>query len=274
MAPDTTYRHMPGKLKINYINGGCGFPQDNQAQTQNERLIFLYSGGLFCNSPGQKLYAEAPALILIPAGAHSPFTAPVAHYELFWADFTLLCGNFRLFERFEKPVCAPVQDAPAIFSLFKSIIHPAPHPLSGPLKQKSALLKIISSMGNIFTDNIKYENYEQRIAVVLEYIEQNLGREIKIEELAALWPLHPNYFIRFFKSQTGLPPMAYIANARLNKARGLLKDTDIPMNEIAAGVGISDYSYFSRQFKKATGYTPSQYRRLMKAQAAPNNPEL
>ena len=42
MAPDTTYRHMPGKLKINYINGGCGFPQDNQAQTQNERLIFLF----------------------------------------------------------------------------------------------------------------------------------------------------------------------------------------------------------------------------------------
>ena len=63
--------------------------------------------------------------------------------------------------------------------------------------------------------------------------------------------------------QLGLPPMAYISNVRLDKARRLLKDTSLSIHKIAADIGIPDYSYFARQFKRRTGYTPGEYRRLI-----------
>lgn len=275
MANSTVYRHYLDKLKVNFFNGGIGNAQDiPKKEDKYERLTFLSLGRLILYTQTDCMNISAPYFILSPAGTQTSLsTVNDEPTELFWTDFNLECGDTRLFELSCYPACAPVTDNEETLQLFKSLLNPDSHPLTGPLKQKSALLKIIASYINNVEDSVKYQNYDTRITIVLEYIEQNLDNELKIEELACLLHMHPNYFIRFFKMQMGMTPMTYISNARLDKARRLLKDTDIPISKVAVNIGIPDYSYFARQFKRRTGHTPGEYRRLMQTgPACENNP--
>lgn len=61
---------------------------------------------------------------------------------------------------------------------------------------------------------------------------------------------------------SGYNPSAYILNLRINKAKNILSTKNIPITEVADECGFYDLPYFSRTFKKQTGVTPSQYRRL------------
>lgn len=61
---------------------------------------------------------------------------------------------------------------------------------------------------------------------------------------------------------SGYNPTAYILNLRINKAKKILATEDISITEVADECGFYDLAYFSRTFKKQTGVTPSQYRRL------------
>lgn len=273
MSDSTAYRHYLDKINISFIAGGNGCINTIPEKTcKCERLLFLSSGELTLHTSQGIFNISSPYFILISANANiaiNSFNCDAT--TLFWTDFNLECGNTRLFEISNYPVCAFVTDAPKIILLFKNLLEPDTNPLTGPLKQKSALLKIITSYLNLVEDNIKYENCDPRITSVLEYIDNNINKDIKIEELSLLVHMHPNYFIRFFKSRMGMPPIAYISNARLDRARRLLKETSMPVSIIAADVGIPDCSYFLRQFKKRTGYTPSQYRRLMQIESSAEN---
>lgn len=273
MTKGTAYRHYLDKLSVNFYNGGTGSALSiPEKEDKYERLLFLSSGRLILRTQTECADISAPYFILSPAGTKISLSAfSNESTELFWADFNLECGGAGLFELSCYPVCAPVTDNEETLQLFKTLLNPDSHPLTGPLKQKSALLKIITSYINNSAGSIKYENYDTRTTAVLDYIQQNLDREINIEELSSLVHMHPNYFIRFFKMQLGLPPMAYISNVRLDKARRLLKDTSLSIHKIAADTGIPDYSYFARQFKRRTGYTPGEYRRLMQTGPADEN---
>ncbi|MGN0242538.1 MAG: helix-turn-helix domain-containing protein [Lachnospiraceae bacterium] len=70
-------------------------------------------------------------------------------------------------------------------------------------------------------------------------------------------------FIRRFTNYTGISPRQYITNIRIEKAKSLLANNDFTIAEIAGFVGYQDALYFSRIFKKETGYSPSQYRKRL-----------
>ncbi len=95
---------------------------------------------------------------------------------------------------------------------------------------------------------------------VLEYMINNIDKLVKIEELSSLVYMQPTYFIKRFRKNYGIPPMAYLNRMRMYKAMGLLAGTDISIEEIARNVGVFDTSYFSRIFKKHCNVTPSDYR--------------
>jgi AraC family transcriptional regulator len=96
-----------------------------------------------------------------------------------------------------------------------------------------------------------------RLRAVIEYIDEHLGAELSLDDLAAVARLSPYHFARLFKNSTGLPPHQYVIARRVERAKELLGGRDVlPLAEIALETGFSSQSHFARHFKRLVGVTP------------------
>ena len=91
-------------------------------------------------------------------------------------------------------------------------------------------------------------------------IHSNYKEEITLESLTALLPMSEGQFCHTFKEVIGMPPIAYIIRYRILQSCGLLSKTSLQISEIARTVGFNNVSYFNREFKKAIGCSPREYR--------------
>ena len=96
---------------------------------------------------------------------------------------------------------------------------------------------------------------------VITYLHENYDCEIQMKDIAADVNLHPGYLHRIFKIATGLTVMEYLTSVRMEKAKMLLAETEIPLIEISDYIGINSRQYFSSLFKKYTQQTPVEYRK-------------
>ena len=91
-----------------------------------------------------------------------------------------------------------------------------------------------------------------------DYIDTNLNRVIKLNEIAARTHMSPFYLNRIFREEIGVPPYTYLLQTRIKKSIELLLKTD-SITEAAFTLGFSDQSHFTRLFKKDVGITPKQF---------------
>ncbi len=94
----------------------------------------------------------------------------------------------------------------------------------------------------------------------LEHLQRTSPDRVSVEELAALVELSSSQFSALFKQRVGVPPLRYQNDLRMARARELLATTQIPVAEIGAQCGYDDPLYFSRQFARTHGQSPSSYR--------------
>lgn len=105
---------------------------------------------------------------------------------------------------------------------------------------------------------------DRRLRRAIEFMHDNFGREIAVEEIASAAYLSEYHFARLFKQISGVTPHVYLANLRLERARRLLAETALPISEIASVVGYQSQSHFTKMFKSVTGVTPRVYRESAK----------
>jgi AraC family transcriptional regulator len=96
---------------------------------------------------------------------------------------------------------------------------------------------------------------------VAAYIEEHVADDIPLATLAELVRLSPYHFCRSFKSSFGMPPHRYHAHRRIERAKQLLANRELPVTAIALDVGFSETSTFTAAFHRLTGQTPTSYRR-------------
>lgn len=99
-----------------------------------------------------------------------------------------------------------------------------------------------------------------RVRRVTEFVEANLVQDIGLSDLAAVAGVSVFHFTRGFHRATGYAPYAYLIRRRLERAKELLKDSDLPLSSVARACGFGSASHFSRTFKRAVGANPSRYR--------------
>jgi AraC family transcriptional regulator len=100
--------------------------------------------------------------------------------------------------------------------------------------------------------------------IVCDFINDNLMRDISLQELAALARLSPTHFCRCFGRSMGMPPHQYQLHRRVELAKHLLADSSRSITEIAIDVGYSASSNFSTVFRRVTGTSPLKYRRSLR----------
>ncbi len=98
------------------------------------------------------------------------------------------------------------------------------------------------------------------VAQVKEYVERNL-RDASLESAAYRVNLNPYYLSTLFHSQTGEKFFCYLFRTKMEKAEALLRDTQIPINEIGANLGYTNVSSFSRAFRSFCNMSPYEYRK-------------
>ena len=98
---------------------------------------------------------------------------------------------------------------------------------------------------------------------VSEFIEENVGEEISLATLAELTRLSLYHFARAFRQSFGVPPHRYHLARRMERAKILLEKPAMSVMQIGVQIGFREASSFATAFRRATGITPTDYRRQL-----------
>jgi AraC family transcriptional regulator len=99
-----------------------------------------------------------------------------------------------------------------------------------------------------------------RLHKVLNYIRSRPDLDHKIDDLATIAGVAPSHFCRLFKSAMNMTPHNFVTRVRMERAQSLLRQTELPIVQIAEAAGFSNQSAFTRAFNSYTGMAPGQWR--------------
>ncbi|MFD0671183.1 response regulator [Cohnella sp. GCM10027633] len=95
---------------------------------------------------------------------------------------------------------------------------------------------------------------------IVKHIHENFRGDLSIQSIGKRYFMNPNYVSQLFKKELKTTFTEYVTNVRLQEAKRLLRTTELSIGEVAENVGIRDYFYFIRVFKKHAEQTPRQFR--------------
>lgn len=101
---------------------------------------------------------------------------------------------------------------------------------------------------------------------LIAYLYASSDRPFRLDDLSERFHFHTDYLSKCLKKHTGLTPLQYANRIKVEKAKSLLQQTELPLKEIVAQLGVADYNYFLRLFRKHTGGSPAKYRQTSRHQ--------
>lgn len=107
--------------------------------------------------------------------------------------------------------------------------------------------------------------WQQRRA--MEFISAHLSGSVTVADVARHCSLSPGHFVSAFKRSTGATPHRWLTERRVDTAKRLLKNRDLPLAQIALACGFANQSHFTRVFRLVTGWTPAAWQRRLHADA-------
>jgi len=129
------------------------------------------------------------------------------------------------------------------------------------LKVKELILLLVQSKNIDSIMELVADLYSSNAVQVREVVELHLFSNLKLDELAKLCNLSLSSFKRGFRKEFNDSPTNYINGRRIEKAKELLSNTELPISEIAYETGFQDSLYFTRLFKNKIGVPPTTYRK-------------
>ena len=177
-----------------------------------------------------------------------------------WAE-----GEDALAELLATPdSCFTLQDPDDVYHALRSLVVELDQQggTGGGMLARLLLAQLLIRIGRLRAESAALLSQPAEVYVkqCMAYLHQNYDRGIQIKDVAAAVNLHPGYVQRIFKTNTGNTLIGYLTSLRVDKAKMLLLNTDIPVADVSDYVGIGSRQYFHAVFKKHTGLTPIEYR--------------
>lgn len=250
-------------LQIN----NCGFCEDLERSNvdrpngrKDYQLIYIKSGKMEFHTYGQKMLLSDGNVFFFRPGTPQYYHIGGVPTSFFWIHFTgstveeilaplpdgcIKTGEFSQFERFCKAFYADSRISDRYTALH----------------YEGELLCLFAALIQRCSNNAPQNQQYKKIDTALLAMNQSPVTRLSNAQLAQLCGLNKHYFIRLFKSATGMAPQQYYAELAIDRAKSLLEDTDFFVSQIASLCGFEDCFYFSRLFKKHTGMSPAAYRK-------------
>ncbi|XKH59185.1 helix-turn-helix domain-containing protein [Halomonas sediminis] len=171
-------------------------------------------------------------------------------------------------------------DAPRFFTLDKALRHYLAFvdielnqqcglSEAGALQQDRLAVTLLGSLKARLGDEAPHGRKRLNMSLLNRYIQQHLGDELRVADLARLACLSETHFSSCFRAQTGLSPWQYVKRQRLTSARHLLLTSRTPLADIAVQTGFANQSALSHAFRRNYGLSPRQLRQDLAAQSIP-----
>ena len=229
---------------------------------QNHTFSFYLEGGTGTRRTDAGGVSGYPgAICIMPEGCGSDWemNGPFRFAHLYLSDTRLRSGFVRTHDCDARRLDlheATFVDSPRLAAPLKQLADAA---MAGDvLYAESALAELYGALNSkpVIVRAGLASNILRRID---DWIETNLDRTIRLDELAMLANLSEFHFHRMFRLSRGVAPHAWVMERRVDRARILLQ-SDRPIAEIAVACGFSSQSHLTRVFRHQTGRTPANYR--------------
>jgi len=126
---------------------------------------------------------------------------------------------------------------------------------------KESLCLLFDKAGSLVREKLKITGDDPVIARVMELIETEFAEQLSLDYLAEKLNMSSAYLSVYIKEKTGTNFSEHVNRIRMAKAKELLSETSLNVNDISRQVGYHNITSFNRMFKKWTGLTPSEYRK-------------
>ncbi|QUI24681.1 helix-turn-helix transcriptional regulator [Vallitalea pronyensis] len=268
---DKIIRQYMAHLKVDLLQSHYGKVletwNENNEKLGYNKLYFIDKGEGLVTINHKKYMPRPGEILFIPEGSiQSLAIISPKRYVKHWCHFNGYIGTVPISQFLSFPLLKKVNDIPYVEDLFTKMSgYSNDQQAFSPIRANSLLLELLHYY---FSDICKNEvNLARQVAstkinTLLTFMEQNLHRKLQTEDFAEVMNLNPNYLIRLFKTTFGTSPMNYFNRMRIEKAKELLKLDVDSISSISDKLGFNTPYYFSYVFKKHTGYSPKDYRRI------------
>lgn len=211
--------------QICFLN--CHLPHEYYTIGHTE-FVWIHING----SNIQQLYDHV--LDLYGAHVFHSTVAPQIKKDIF--DFVYVCRNDQM-----------MPDLEASHRIYRMILT-----LLSGIPQRKSILASSSKKSHRITDSV--------VSSAMQFIGNNYRHSISVTDIAQNVGMSKAHFSRIFKKQSGYAPHEYLIQIRLNRAKHLLKTTDMPIKNVSQEVGYQDVTTFTSAFTNRVGLSPAQFR--------------
>ncbi len=241
-------------------------------------IIYVRSGFLTVSISGKSYIGKTgDAFVVSPGNLHlmGSQTGTVDYYTfLFPLKYISFRTDDMLDEKLLEPlnsghlmICPRVNDTAKelceqLIKIYEAKNDESESKITTQVRTKIILLQFILEMwkkGFVIENDTSGRNTVEKEMV--SYIQQNFTGKISLREFGEQFHLSEKYISRYFKEHFHITLSQYVTYLRLEHAKQLLQDTDIPVTDVAMQSGYQNVSYFIRSFQKAYAVSPLKYRK-------------
>lgn len=249
------FQTMPG-----YYTERCQLPSYLMLYTLSGEGSLRYGGEEHRLSPGSLMYIDCME-------AHSYRPAGPAPWSFYWAHFygATSDGYYKLFHTAAPPVVENLSDSriPALMEQIVELNRSAQP--STEILNSRLLIELITEAILAAAPDYASGEIPESIRKVVRYMERHFSEPITLDRLADRFAVSKYHLARAFKRATGVSPGEYLIRLRVSRAQDLLKNSELPLSEIAAAVGVSSQNHFYALFKSRTDHSPREYRNMWRS---------